>query len=76
MDNCKTHYAHFVVKAIHAHRYKPLFLPPYLSFLNPIEECWAKIKTNTRNPLKKGDELTPRIAETCRSLTSIMFSEE
>jgi transposase len=27
---------------------KPLFLPPYSPFLNPIEDCWAKVKKNTR----------------------------
>ncbi|KAG2200873.1 hypothetical protein INT46_006435, partial [Mucor plumbeus] len=58
------------VDLIHSSGYKPLFMPPYSPFLNPIEECWSKIKQNIRrNPLKKGDELTPRIAEACKTVT-------
>ncbi|KAG1462229.1 hypothetical protein G6F56_005559 [Rhizopus delemar] len=46
-------------------------MPPYSSFLNPIEECWSKIKSGIRrNPLKIGDELTPRIAEACNMVTT------
>ncbi len=48
MDNCRIHHSDFVIKAINERSYKPLFLPPYSSFLNPIEECWAKVKKNTR----------------------------
>ncbi|ORE22031.1 hypothetical protein BCV71DRAFT_172619, partial [Rhizopus microsporus] len=39
MDNCKIHHSHFVVDAINKRGYKPLFMPPYSLFLNPIEEC-------------------------------------
>lgn len=70
MDNCRIHHSRFVVDLIHARGYKPLFMPPYSPFLNPIEECWSKIKQNIRrNPLKRGDELTPRIAEACKTVT-------
>ena len=70
MDNCRIHHSRFVVDLIHSSGYKPLFMPPYSPFLNPIEECWSKIKQNIRrNPLKKGDELTPRIAEACKTVT-------
>jgi transposase len=52
-----------VVEAINQRGYKPLFTSRYSPFLNPIEECWSKIKQNIRrNPLEEGDELTPRIA--------------
>ncbi|KAI8875163.1 hypothetical protein K501DRAFT_213730 [Backusella circina FSU 941] len=45
-------------------------MPPYSPFLNPIEECWSKIKKNVRrNPLMKGDESTPRISEACKAIT-------
>lgn len=38
--------------------------------LNPIEECWSKVKKNIRrNPLNKSDMLTPRIAEACKQVT-------
>ncbi|KAG2195265.1 hypothetical protein INT46_001996 [Mucor plumbeus] len=57
------------VDLIHSRGYKPLFMPPYSPFLNPIE-CWSKIKQNIqRNPLKKGDELKPRIVEACKTVT-------
>ena len=70
IDNCRIHHSRFVVNLIHSRGYKPLFMPPYSPFLNPIEECWSKIKQNIRrNPLKKGDELTPRIAEACKTVT-------
>ncbi|KAG0176039.1 hypothetical protein DFQ28_005000, partial [Apophysomyces sp. BC1034] len=44
MDNCRIHHSRFVVDAISRLGYKPLFMPPYSPFLNPIEECWSKIK--------------------------------
>lgn len=50
MDNCRIHYSHFVVD--NKRSCKTLFMPPYSLFLNPIEECWSKIKKNIRrNPL-------------------------
>ncbi|KAG1127903.1 hypothetical protein G6F37_013721 [Rhizopus arrhizus] len=70
MDNCRIHHSRFVVDAINQRGYKPLFMPPYSPFLNPIEECWSKIKKNIRrNPLDKSDMLTPRIAEACKQFT-------
>jgi hypothetical protein len=54
MDNCRIHHSRFVVEAVEQRGYKPLFMPPYSPFLNPIEECWSKIKKNIkRNPLHK-----------------------
>lgn len=53
---------YIVVDVINARGCKPLFMPSYSPFLNAIEECWSKTKKNIRrNPLKKGDELIPRI---------------
>jgi hypothetical protein len=66
MDNCRIHHSAFVVDAISQRGYKSLFMPPYLPFLNPIEECWSKIKGNIkRNPLDNNSKLTPRIVEDC-----------
>ncbi|KAI8883903.1 hypothetical protein K501DRAFT_183453 [Backusella circina FSU 941] len=46
-------------------------MPPYPPFLNPIEECWSKIRNEIkRSPLKKGDKLTPRVAEACNTVTT------
>ncbi|KAG1249600.1 hypothetical protein G6F68_013235 [Rhizopus microsporus] len=71
MDNCRIHHSAFVVDAINKRGYKPLFMPPYSPFLNPIEECWAKIKSNIkRNPLDTNSKLTPRIVEACQSVTA------
>jgi transposase len=39
MDDCRIHRSDFVIGAINKRGYKPLFLPPYSPFLNPIEEC-------------------------------------
>ena len=70
MDNCRIHHSSFVIDAIKKRGYKPLFMPPYSPFLNPIEECWSKIKKNTRrHQLSKLDQLTPRIAAACASVT-------
>lgn len=70
MDNCKIHHTAFVVEAINSREYKPLFMPPYSPFLNPIEECWSKIKSNIkRNPLDESFTLKPRIVEACKTVT-------
>jgi hypothetical protein len=72
MDNCRIHHSHYVVENIKSRGYKPLFMPPYSPFLNPIEECWSKIKKKhvKRNPLSALDSLTPRIQEACRSVST------
>ncbi|KAG2190644.1 hypothetical protein INT47_007229, partial [Mucor saturninus] len=50
---------------------KPLFMPPYSPFLNPIEEYWSKIKKHIkRNPLSTLDTLTPRIKAACETITT------
>ncbi|CEP06802.1 hypothetical protein [Parasitella parasitica] len=70
LDNCRIHHSAFVVDAINKRGYKPLFMPPYSPFLNPIEECWSKMKKHIRrNPLDKADTLTPRIAESISKVT-------
>jgi transposase len=70
MDNCKIHHSRFVVDLMKERGYKPLYMPPYSPFLNPIEECWAKIKSQIRrNPLSKDDVLSDRIAEACKTIT-------
>ncbi|KAG1444154.1 hypothetical protein G6F56_010411 [Rhizopus delemar] len=70
MDNCKIHHTAFVVDAINKQSYKPLSMPPYYPFLNPIEECWTKIKSNMKgSPLDSSSKLIPRIIEACESVT-------
>ncbi|KAJ2559164.1 hypothetical protein EV175_000462 [Coemansia sp. RSA 1933] len=44
--------------------YKCLYLPPYLPFLNPIEEFWAQVKSSMwRTALAADDILSDQICE-------------
>lgn len=71
MDNCRIHHFDFVIESINKRGYKPFFLPPYPPFLNPIEECRAKVKKSTRrHQLSKVDQLTPRITAACATVTA------
>lgn len=47
-DNLSAHKAAGVQEAIAASGARRLYLPPYSPDLNPIERCWAKIKTFLR----------------------------
>lgn len=54
MNNCRIHHSRFVIEAITDRGYKPLFMPPYSPFLNPIEECRSKIKKKyQKEPIKQ-----------------------
>jgi transposase len=44
MDNAPIHTPAAVRASVGSRGYKCLYLPPYSPFLNPIEECWAKVK--------------------------------
>jgi transposase len=48
MDNLRAHQNKHALAAIEATGAKVWFLPPYSPKLNPIEECWSKIKTILR----------------------------
>jgi transposase len=48
MDNLRAHQNKRAIAAIEATGAKIWFLPPYSPKLNPIEECWSKIKTILR----------------------------
>lgn len=62
MDNASIHKTQAVRNAIKQHGHTPLFLPPYSLFLNPIKECWAKIKAEERKtPLTGNGNLAQRI---------------
>jgi transposase len=47
-DNLSVHKAAGVQEAIAAQGARLLYLPPYSPDLNPIEQCWSKIKTFLR----------------------------
>lgn len=48
MDNLAVHKAEVVQKALQAARIDYRYLPAYSPDLNPIEPCWAKLKTRLR----------------------------
>lgn len=71
LDNCRIHHSAFVIDAINKRGYRPLLMPPYSPCLNPIEECWSKIKKHIRrNPLDKANTLTPLVAEATATVTT------
>ncbi|CAO3677297.1 hypothetical protein CU097_004012 [Rhizopus azygosporus] len=55
MDNAAIHKTPNILRAFHEHGHTPLFLPPYSPMLNPIDECWAKIKQARKTPLAKSE---------------------
>ncbi|CDH61137.1 hypothetical protein RO3G_03680 [Lichtheimia corymbifera JMRC:FSU:9682] len=70
MDNASIHKTKQVLEAIKRHDHIPLFLPPYSPFLNPIEECWSKMKGQVRKtPLSSKDSLVVRIQEAAKTIT-------
>lgn len=65
LDNASIRRTKPVIQAIKDKGHQPLFLPVvYLQFLNPIEECWAKIKNGVHS--RKGRALNLRIQEAAR----------
>ena len=56
MDNCSIHKVEEVTEAIEAVGARVIFLPTYSPALNPIENCWSKVKSILRS-------LKPRSAE-------------
>ena len=53
LDNASFHKSRESEKLIKAAGCKILFLPPYSPDLNPIEKCWANMKTKVRELLLK-----------------------
>lgn len=49
MDNLAVHKVAGIEEAIHARGARVEYLPPYSPDLNPIEKCWAKLKTALRH---------------------------
>lgn len=54
MDNVPIHKTEYIQALVKGRGYVPVFLPPFLPFLNPIEEFWSHMKCNfQRQELKK-----------------------
>lgn len=49
MDNCPTHKMDEVEEAIEGRGARVMFLPAYSPDLNPIENCWSKVKAILRS---------------------------
>lgn len=59
-----------VVTAIRDNGHIALFLPPYSSLLNRIEECCSKIKGEVRKkPLLKNEIIADRIEDAVQKVT-------
>ncbi|CEG78627.1 hypothetical protein RMATCC62417_13204 [Rhizopus microsporus] len=64
MDNAPINKPEKITEEVNKRGYRIIYLPPYSSFLNPIEEFWAKVKTLVRRSLMiDRDNLVARIRE-------------
>ncbi len=71
MDNLSAHKIAGVRQAIEAKGARLLYLPPYSPDLNPIEKCWAKIKTYLRKAKARTYEtLTAALEEALLTITT------
>jgi transposase len=63
MDNARIHYNPSLREWLEKrNKHKIKFLPPYLPFLNPVEECFSKIKNFVKkHPLDDQEGLCGRI---------------
>ncbi len=70
MDNLSAHKRASIRQLIEARGARVEFLPPYSSDFNPIEWCWAKVKTALRQAKARTFEaLVDALAEALRSVT-------
>lgn len=69
-DNLSTHKAQQASKAIEKAGAKLVWLPPYSPDLNPIENCWSKLKAILRAiAARTREELDEAIARAMRAIT-------
>jgi transposase len=70
IDNLPAHKVAGVREAIEARGAHLVYLPPYSSDLNPIEQCWAKVKQALRTAKARTfDALLDALAKALRSIT-------
>lgn len=70
MDNCAIHKDNAIKQLVEEDGHHLLFLPPYSPFLNPIEECWSKIKHQVgKRPLTDTEDLIQRIKAASKTVT-------
>lgn len=70
LDNCLIHKQEEIEEAIEAAGAWVIFLPPYSPDLNPIENCWSKIKTLLRSLKPRSlEELLDALTKAFSSIT-------
>ncbi|KAG1086396.1 hypothetical protein G6F42_021010 [Rhizopus arrhizus] len=70
MDNAPIHGNEKIEALIKGKGYNCVYLPPYSSELNPIEQFWAFVKNLVkRGRLLDNETLTQRITEACLQVT-------
>ena len=70
MDNLSAHKQEEIEDVIEAKGAFVIFLPPYSPDLNPIENCWSKIKTILRSLKPRTlDELLDALTKAFKSVT-------
>jgi len=70
LDNLSAHKGQKIRTAIEAQGARLIFLPPYSPDFNPIEKCWAKVKTALRAAKARTlDSLVEAVAEALRSIS-------
>ena len=69
MDNACIHHTKDIEATIIERGYRCIYLPPYSSELNPIEQFWFKVKyVIKRENLKDKETLSSRISEACQKV--------
>ena len=70
LDNCSIHKLEEIEAAIEARGAWALFLPPYSPDLNPIENCWSKVKSILRSLKPRTlEDLLAALVEAFSSIT-------
>ncbi len=71
LDNCSIHKQEEIAEALEAVGAWVLFLPPYSPDLNPIENCWSKVKALLRSLKPRSfDALQTALVEAFAALTT------
>lgn len=71
LDNLAPHKHAPIQRLIEARGARVVFLPPYSPDLNPIEKCWAKVKTYLRKvKARTFDALVDALAQALRAVSA------
>ena len=71
IDNLSAHKGGTIQRVIETRHARVVFLPPYSPDLNPIEKCWAKVKTALRaTKARTFEALVDAVCQALRSITA------